>query len=75
VADVADLPGKAGRRPDALDFYLVGRVLAHLAKTPNLSDGSLANKVGVYVGKLARHREAAGEVLRGLRDEMAVVVK
>jgi S-DNA-T family DNA segregation ATPase FtsK/SpoIIIE len=75
VADVADLPGKAGRRPDPLDLYLVGRLLVHLARTPGLSDGSLANKLGVYVGKLARHREPAGEVLRGLRDEMGVVVK
>jgi S-DNA-T family DNA segregation ATPase FtsK/SpoIIIE len=75
VADVADLPGKAGRRPDPLDFYLVGRLLAHLARTPHLSDGSLGNKLGIHSGKITRHREVAGEVLRGLRDEIAVVTK
>ncbi len=71
VADVADLPGKAGRRPDPLDYFLLGRVLAHLIKSPTLADGTLGNRLGVNAGKVARHRAAALEALRGLRDEMS----
>jgi S-DNA-T family DNA segregation ATPase FtsK/SpoIIIE len=70
VAEAADLPGRAGRRPDALDFYLVGRLIARLIKSSDLADGTLGNRLGVNAGKVARHRAAALEALRGLRDEM-----
>lgn len=59
-----------GRRPDPLDWRLIGRLLAHLAKSPALADGTLANRLGIGVRKLARHKAIATEVLAGLRDEI-----
>ena len=59
-----------GRRPDSLDWRLVGRVLAHLAKSHTLADGTLANRLHVGVRKLTRHKGIAAEVLAGLRDEI-----
>jgi hypothetical protein len=60
-----------GRRPDPLDWRLVGRMLAHLAKSPTLADGTLANRLNVGVRKLTRHKSIAVEVLAGLREEIA----
>jgi len=71
VGDQADVRGKVGRKADPIDFYLVGRLVGRLAKTPTLQDGTLANRLGVFAGKVTRHRPVAEEVLRGLRAELS----
>jgi hypothetical protein len=72
VSDVADVKslrdtqGKRGRKPDPLDLGLVGRLVGMLATGQEIVAATLANQLGLYVGKVERHIEAADDVLNGL---------
>jgi hypothetical protein len=72
VSDVADVKslrdtqGRRGRKPDPLDLGLVGRLVGMLATGQEIVAATLANQLGLYVGKVERHIEAADDVLNGL---------
>jgi hypothetical protein len=69
VLSQAAAPGKVGRRPDPLDFQLLGHVLGELStRGDELVVGTFANQLHIAKTKLQRHLDAAGEVLTGLNE-------